>query len=135
MAYTENFCHQFGIDTISIASTGDKAGFGVFDVPHVMVILTYTVRVANTDLAVIAFDKIPANAGTRGNGDVGTITVPANPVLGKTYYKVINVRLIPGDVVMAEVTDAGAAGSGHIGMRGFRDVDVVTNQTHMIASV
>lgn len=132
--YTEKLFHQFGTDLISIATTGDKAGIAFSAIPVFIIRLAYSVRVANTGAAVIAFDKIQSFGGPRGNGDVGTLAIPANPVLGTVYYKDVSIRMLPGDTVVAEVTTAGAAGSGHIACYSYFDHNVPANFSAMIAS-
>ena len=88
----------------TLATTGDKGAYCT-TMGCTVRRLAISFHTEPTDGGVMAFDKIDV-AGTRGSADVGTLNGTAAMVVGQVLYKEVNIALLPGEAVVAEVTDA-----------------------------
>lgn len=103
MSYAEQI-DQVLASNVTLATTGDKGAYAT-STGCVIRRLAVSFHTEPTATGVIAFDKIDAT-GARGAADVGTLNVAAGHVVGQVLYKNVNVQLLPGEAVVAEVTDA-----------------------------
>jgi len=102
-----------------LTATGDHAG--TFKVSRPITVLaiaaTITTAVVSSGAVVVKADKRPTTGSdaSRGNGDVGVLTIPAGTAAGKVVRSAsTRINLNPGDEVVFEVTTA-AAGGGAAG--------------------
>lgn len=103
MSYAEQI-DQLLTGPVTLATTGDKGSYTT-STGCVIRRLAVSFHTEPTATGVIQFDKIDA-AGVRGTADVGQLNVAAGHVIGQVLYKNVNVQLLPGESVIAEVTDA-----------------------------
>lgn len=103
MAYTE-MVEVTVAALVSAAATGDKGSF-TFPSGGVIRRITCSYHAEPTGAGVLKFDKTNS-AGTRGDGDVDVLNIAAAHAIGDVVYKDINVTMLPGETVTAEVTTA-----------------------------
>lgn len=89
---------------VTLATTGDKGAYCT-TMGCTVRRLAVSFHTEPTATGVIAFDKIDV-AGTRGAADIGTLNITAGMTIGQICYKEVNVALLPGEAIVAEVTDA-----------------------------
>lgn len=120
----------------SLAATGDNTIWNVGEPITVVRIEAIIALAASTGAAVIKFDKrILTDSDTgRGDGDIGSLTIPASTVAGKVVYKNVRVDCSPGDQIVAEVGTTSAAGSAYYEVHYIRRHEEPLNLTDMIAS-
>ena len=98
--------------TADLTTTGDKVHCYITQ-KCVVVRLGILLNAAPGDAGIVVFDKRPTYASdtNRGNADVGTINLATSHAAGNIVYKDLTtqVELVPGDEVVAEVTDASAS--------------------------
>lgn len=129
---------HYALATIdSLAATGDNTIWNVGE-PITVVRIEAIIGTVTSDTgaAVVKFDKrVLTNSDTgRGDGDVGTLTVPVSTAAGKILYKNVRVDCSPGDQIVAEVTTTSAAGSAYYEVHYIRRHEEPANLTDMIAS-
>jgi hypothetical protein len=136
MAYTHTQYEVIVGKDLSLASTADVADWACGMVPHriraVGVVITNTVGSAG----IVKLDKRPTAGSdtSRGDGDVCTINLATTHDAGEVVYKTgLNVEILPGQEVVAEVTDACASGdTAHVVMLVEPRWDQPANNTKMI---
>lgn len=110
-----------------------------FVVPFKCRVVRAAVQIANTIGAagVVKFDKIPKSGGTRGDGDVASISLATTHDTGEFVYDdpSTDVSLEEGDLVVVEVTDAAAASDAGYAVLLVREIpEVAGNNTAMVAT-
>lgn len=99
-------------------TAGDKlylpGRFHPFTIRWIACQVTTTIQAG--DQAVIAWEKrvLPGSDANRVTSGVPTITIPGGTAAGKVVYKVVDYLIKPDEEVVVKVTDATAAGAGHI---------------------
>jgi hypothetical protein len=111
----------------ALTSTGDIHTFTIpFKCKPIRAGVTLTTTVSSSVSAVVKFDRRPTaglDDASRGDGDVGTLTIPTAAAAGKAYYENTNYvdagtgkwvdYLDEGEQVVVEVeTAATSAGAG-----------------------
>lgn len=113
MSYTTGGLYEFtlkqGGDLNSLADLGRFApGLSPVYVRGVAAVIHNTIAAAG----VIKFDKRPTFGSdtNRGDGDVAILSLTTSHTGGKVVYKMgLNVKISPGEEVVAEVTDVTGA--------------------------
>ena len=96
-----------------------------------------TTAIQAADPCTINLDKrVTAGSDTGRVADiVGSITIPASTVQGKVYYKRgFQAKISPGEELVAEVTDATAAGNATIVLLLEPSWEEPANNSNMVAS-
>lgn len=121
-------------ENVNLTTIGDKADWAPGMVPYTIRGVAVMYRTEPTGSLVLKLDKIPGG-GSRGDGDVAVVTGSAADDLGDVLYKKLNVKIVPGDEVIAEVTTASAGATDcHIILLVEPSWDVPENNTRMNAS-
>lgn len=124
--------------SVSGASTGVKGEMCVGSVPIIVRGVAITTQTANsTSNCVVDFRRRPTAGSSTGEVSIGTITVPSTAVAGRSYYRNgFNVRVNPGESVIATVTTAGGAGFTSMTASVVMELspEVAENLSSMIAS-
>lgn len=113
------------------------ATWGPALVPHRVIGLA---AIIDNDIAatgVIKFDKRPTfgSDSGRGDGDVGVLNLTTAHTQGKVVYKEVDVRIVPGEEVVAQVTDVtGASDTADVVIYVQPDWERPANVTAMVAS-
>ena len=96
-----------------IADSTSAADAGVLVIPFKCRIYRSQLVVTGTEATalVVKFDGTQNASGTRGDGDVGAITLPASNVQGSVYYDLVARGDIfeAGDIITVQVTTGSTA--------------------------
>lgn len=85
---------------------------------------------------VLALRQRTGYGVTAGQITVATLTIPTGAAIGQIYYKDVDpVKLVPGQELVAEVTSAGSAGAGFVGVKMGHSPEMPGNVSVMVASV
>lgn len=121
-------------ENVNLTTTGDKADWAPGMVPYTIRGVAVMYRTEPTGALVLKLDKIDS-AGTRGDGDVAVVTGAATDDIRDVLYKKLNVKVSPGEEVIAEVTTASAGATDcHVILLVEPSWDVPENNTKMNAS-
>lgn len=114
MSYTTGGLFEYVVK--QAADLNSLADVGSFSPGLSPVIVRGVAAIIDNDIAatgVIKFDKRPTFGSDtgRGDGDVAVLNLTTSHTQGKVVYKMgLNVKINPGESVVAEVTDVTGAG-------------------------
>lgn len=136
MAYTHSCYEVLMTNEAAITATGDKAKWLCGYVPHVVRagFFVVTTALGAADAAVFALDKRPtAGSDTGRTADfISPLNIPAAAAAGNVIYKDgLQAKVVPGDELVAELTDASSAGAGSYGLFVEPTWEVPANNTDM----
>lgn len=141
MSYTDGgFIQQDIVKSGSLVGTGDITGavWAPGYQPVIVRAASVVLTVALACAATVKLDKrpTPGSDSGRGDGDVAVITLPNGQAAGTVVYKdQLNVKVSPGEEIVAEVTDAGGgSAAGHIAIHIEPSFEIPANNTEMTES-
>ncbi len=137
MSYTETPVALVGAQ-FDVNTAADKV---IFTVPFDCRVRNLSLTIEGTDAggATVKFDKRPtAGSDTgRGDGDVGTITIPASDQEGKVLEEVptSNIKLKRGEQVVVEVTAESVTALNCVPTLELEYIpEISANQTNVVAA-
>lgn len=103
---------------VALDSTGDKWTMTAPMPLNIIQIFARMTVAGTSGSLVLAFDRTPANDGTRVDADLGSLSKAYTSIgVGKVLKKDVSVRVDKGDLIHAEVTTAlGTTGDGYVGV-------------------
>ena len=124
---------------LALQTVADKLFVNFGYTPVIIRAMTVTVTTALTggDQAIVALEKrITAGSDTgRVTTGVPAVTVPGGTAAGKAVYKDgLNFLISPGEEGVLRLTDASAAGAGHVVIHYELAPYAITNSTNSLAS-
>lgn len=96
-------------DDAALDAAGDKGSLTPGYVPHIIRAVAVAPGAAVAGGAVVKVDKRLSD-GSRGDGDVAVVTLPASDLGDVIFVDDLNVEIKPGEEAVAEVTTAGGVG-------------------------